>query len=148
MIREGRKLPKDVLAKVPKLVSKISQDPDIAALYAFGSSVEGGLRPLSDLDFDLLLSNTLSRPERSEKLLDLFGVFNDVLCTDEVDLVLLNNTPPRFAHSTLKTGELLYASDKAQIIDFFEMTTRHYLDFRFVRDAFDRVFLDGIGYRG
>lgn len=30
MIREGRKLPKDVLTKIPQLVSKISQDPDVA----------------------------------------------------------------------------------------------------------------------
>lgn len=148
MIREGRKLPKDVLTKIPQLVDKISQDADVAALYGFGSLVEGNLGPLSDLDFGLLLSNVLSRSQRSEKTLDLLGIFNSILNTDEVDLVLMNDAPHRFTYSILKTGKLLYAGDKGQIINLYERTTKHYIDFKFVRDNFDKVFLDGIGYRG
>lgn len=148
MIRDGRKLPQGVIEKIPELVSELSQDRDVVALYAFGSLAEGNIRPLSDLDFGLLLSNSLNRHQRSEKHLDVLGQFNRILQTDEVDLVLMNDAPPRFSHRILNTGRLIYVSDRDQIIDFFERTSRSYLDFKFLRDRFDNVFLQGIGYHG
>jgi hypothetical protein len=48
MIREGKKLPKDVLKKIPKLVDKISSLKDVVALFFFGSGSKGELKPLSD----------------------------------------------------------------------------------------------------
>jgi len=148
MIRDDHRLPEDAVDKVPELVSIISRDPAVVALYAFGSLARGSLKPLSDLDFAVLLPNSLPPLQRSEKLLDLIGVFNRVLGTDEVDLVLLNSAPPRFGYSVLRTGKLLYAGDNSLIADFFDRTTKRHLDFKFAREHFDRAFLDGIGYRG
>ena len=148
MIRDGKKLPKNVLNKIPQLIQKISVDTDIVALYVFGSLAEGRLTPLSDLDFGLLLSNRLSKRQRSEKHLELFGTFNRFLHSDEVDLVLMNDAPPRFAHQIIRTGKLLHTGNKDQIIDFFEKTSKYYLDFKHLRDIFDKEFLEGIGYHG
>lgn len=85
MIREGKKLPTDVLTRIPSLIKRLSKDEVIIAIYAFGS-----LPPLSDLDFGILLTHQLN----------------------------------------------------------IEKTTKIYLDFKFFRDNFDRVFLKGIGYNG
>ena len=148
MIREGKKLPADVLENLPTMIQKVAEDPDVAALYAFGSLAEGALKPLSDLDFGVLLREGLDKRERFQKCLDLLGLFNATFKTDEIDLVVLDDAPLRFAHHILKTGKRLYCRDPQRIIDFSEKTTKRYLDFKPVLEEFDRGFLEGIGYHG
>jgi len=148
MIRDGKKLPADVLTRIQGVIAKIADDKDVVALYAFGSMAEGNLKPLSDLDFGILLSDSLGKKDRFEKSLDLIGVFNQTLKTDEVDLVILNDDPLRFEYHIIKTGKLLYCRDENRLIDFVEKTTKRYLDFKPTRDQFDREFLKGVGYYG
>ncbi len=64
MIREGRQLPPDVNARIPALIQRISKDPDIIALFAFGNLASETLRPLSDLDFGILVSGKISKQKR------------------------------------------------------------------------------------
>ena len=148
MIREGIKLPANVESKIPQLIDRLAKDCDVVALYAFGSLTTGDLKPLSDLDFGILVSTKLDKQKRFNKHLDLIGKFNEALKTDEVDLVMMNDAPMRFSHHIIKSGKLLYCQSKTELIDFIEKTVKHYLDFRFFRDAFDEIFLKGIGYGG
>ena len=148
MIRDGKKLPANVTKKIPAVTAKIAKDVTVVALYSFGSLAEGNLKPLSDLDFGILLSETIDRQGRFDKSIDLIGIFNDVLRTDEVDLVILNDAPLRFARQIVATGKLLFCRDQNRLVDFIEKTTKRYLDFKPVREQFDRVFLEGIGYHG
>ncbi|MDB4442201.1 nucleotidyltransferase domain-containing protein [bacterium] len=148
MIREGHKLPEDVIDRIPVLEEQIEKDTYVVALYAFGSLATGDLKPLSDLDFGILVSSKLGKQKRFDKHLDLIGKFNEVLRTDEVDLVMMNDAPMRFSYNIIKSGKLLYCSNKAELSDFIEKTIKLYLDFRFFRDAFDDTFLKGIGYSG
>ena len=148
MIREGKKLPANVENRIPGVIVKITQDPTIVAVYAFGSLTEGNLKPLSDLDFGVLISNALSKKQRFKKQLDLIGTFIEKLGTEEIDLVVLNDDPLRFAFHILKSGKLLYCRDRHQLVDFMEKTTKMYLDFKSIRKEFDEVFLEGIGYHG
>lgn len=148
MIREGKKLPSDVTSKIPNVVSKIGEDQEVVALYAFGSMVESGLKPLSDLDFAVLLSGSLDKGERFRKSIDLIGIFNETMRTDEVDLVILNDAPHGFADHILKTGRLLHCRDQGRLVDFIEKTNKLYLDFKPAREQFDHSFLEGIGYHG
>ena len=148
MIREGKKLPADILVKIPAAVAKIAEDKSVIALYTFGSLAESNLRPLSDVDFAVLLSESLDRQERFSKSIDLIGILNQTLKTDEVDLLILNDDPLRFAYNVLKKGKLVYCKDRNQLLDFIEKTIKLYLDFKPVRDRFDEVFLEGVGYHG
>jgi predicted nucleotidyltransferase len=148
MIRENKKLPADVTGKVPEIVRAVSDDPAVSGFFSFGSLAEGRLAPLSDLDFALLLSSRLSKSERVEKHLELIGLFNSVFRTDEIDLVVLNDAPLKLCHRVLKTGQLLHIGNQRELIDFSEKVVKLYLDFRFFRDGFDRVFLSGVGYHG
>jgi hypothetical protein len=68
MIREGKQLPPDVQKRVPAVVEKIAQDPDVLALYAFGSLSAGKLKPLSDLEFGILLSDEIDRQKDSTSI--------------------------------------------------------------------------------
>jgi predicted nucleotidyltransferase len=148
MIRKDKKLPTDVMARIPTVIETLAADEDVVALYAFGSVANGTLKPLSDLDFAVLLSEFLDRQKRFDKSIELIGIFTEMLKTDEVDLVILNDNPLRFAFQILKTGKLFFCRDREKLVNFIESTTKRYLDFKPARDRFDRVFLDGVGYHG
>ena len=148
MLREGCKLPQDVTDRVPGLVKRVSKDKETVALFSFGSLSAGELKPLSDLDFGILVSPALDRQQRFDKHLALIGVFNEQLKTDEIDLVLMNDAPVRFSHNIIKSGKLLFCTDTDVLKDFIEKTVKVYLDFRYFRDEFDKEFLKGIGYYG
>lgn len=148
MIREGVKLPKWVQNRIPELVQSVACDQDVIALYSFGSSVQNALKPLSDLDFGILLSNRMDKTQCFDKHIELIGLFTDSLKTEEIDLILMNHVPTRIAFQILKTGKLLFCNDRPALIDFREHLVRSYLDFKYVRDTFDTAFLKGIGYHG
>jgi predicted nucleotidyltransferase len=148
LIREGRQLPPKVTDRIKILIDRVSNDTDILGVLAFGSLATGDLKPLSDLDFGIFVSNELDKEQRFEKHLELIGIFTETFGTDEIDLVMLNDAPVRFAHKIMASGKLLYCGNRSELISFLEKTTKLYLDFKFFRDEFDRVFLKGIGYHG
>lgn len=148
MIRESRRLPNHVLDNIPDIVKRISEDDIVVALFIFGSGAKGKLKPLSDLDFGILLSMKLDKKGRFEKQLELIGTFNETFKTDEIDLVLMNDAPIRFSYNILRDGKLLFCRDRTKLVDFVERTVKLYLDFKFFRDDFDRAYLKGVGYRG
>ena len=148
MLREGQKLPPGVADRIPDLIKRISKDKEIIALFAFGSLATGDLKPLSDLDFGVLISPTVDPKQRFNKHLELIGIFNEHFETDEVDLILMNDAPMRFSHNILRAGKLLLCSNSSVLSAFIEKTIKGYLDFRYFRDEFDREFLKGIGYYG
>ena len=148
MIREGRPLPPNVLDRLPELLNAVKGDPQVVALLAFGSLVTGKLSPLSDLDFAILLPFGLDSRERFEKHLKLINLFVDTFNTEEIDLILLNEAPPRYAHHILAQGKILLCRDRAALADFIESSQKRYLDFRPYMEEFDREFLRGIGYSG
>jgi predicted nucleotidyltransferase len=148
MIREGRKLPPLVADQIPALIEEVSKDPEVVALLSFGRLARGDLRPLSDLDFAVLVSKSLDPKARFEKHLSLIGLFNQVFKTDEIDLVLLNDASRGFAYNVIFSGRLLYCNNRPELDDLMEKTVKFFLDFKFFRDEFDRAFLKGIGYHG
>jgi predicted nucleotidyltransferase len=148
MIREGRRLPQNILDKMPEVINRISGDDAVVALFVFGSAAKAQLKPLSDLDFGILLSTRMNKTKRFEKQLELIGVFNDTFGTDEIDLVIMNDAPIRFSYNIISKGRLLFCRDRANVVDFVERIVKIYLDFKWFRDEFDHAFLKGVGYRG
>jgi len=148
MIRDGIKLQDNVLERLPGLILAVKQRSEIVALYSFGSAVKNELKPLSDLDFAILLSNQLSKRQQFDKHIELIGIFNNVFRTDEIDLIILNDSPLRLCYTILKTGKLIYYRNKDDLISLREQVLKKYLDFKYFRDSFDKDFLKGIGYNG
>ena len=148
MIREGRKLLQDAPKMIPELVRALDADKDVIALYAFGSLANDALKPLSDLDFGILLNDRLDKGQRFYKHIELIGVFTDIFKTDEIDLINMNDAPSRIAFQILKTGKILVCGNVGALTRFRERLVKSYLDFKYMRDSFDAVFLEGIGYHG
>ena len=148
MIKEGCKLPPLVTDRIPVIIDEVSKDSEVVALFSFGSLAKGALKPLSDLDFAVLVSKRIDPENRFKKHLQLIGLFNQVFKTDEIDLVLLNDLSIGFSYNIIFSGRLLYCANHPELNEFIERTVKIYLDFKFFRDEFDRVFLEGIGYHG
>ncbi len=147
MIRE-KKIPTDIINKLPHLAKEVESLVYVNALYFFGSLVKGGLKPLSDIDIAVLFMNSVSRKDREKLVLDLMGVVEEKLSTSEFDLIELNSAPLRFAYNVLKEGKLVFVKDKGELIDFREKTVKHYLDFNYYRRQLDKDLLERIGFHG
>lgn len=148
MIREGVKLPKGIQCKISDVVQTLRCDQDVITIFAFGSLVNDALKPLSDLDFGILLSQGLDKEQRFEKHIDLIGVFTNMFKTDEIDLINMNDAPHRISYTIIKTGKILLSNNELELANFYEQLVKKYLDFKYMRDEFDTVFLEGIGYHG
>ena len=148
MIREEKKIPADAKDHLTDIVTKISGDNSVSALYVYGSFASGTLKPLSDLDFGILLGKDLDKGERFQKHLELFGTFNETFKTDEIDLIVMNDVAWYIGYNIIKTGTLLLCNNKIDLINFRGELTKKTLDFNHFRNAFDEVFLQGIGCNG
>lgn len=147
MIKE-KKLPPDILKKIPKLVKTLEKCDDIIALYFFGSLATGKLKPLSDLDIALLLNGHMNRDKLYSRELDLISLIGEELRTEEFDLIILNTAPMRFAHQIFKSGKRIFVRDQKKLADFQEQIIKKYIDFKYYRAQFDQEFLRGLLGRG
>jgi len=69
MIHDGIKLKNNVLERLFDLIRVVKQHFHIEALCSFGSVAKKELKPLSDLDFAVLLSGQLNRSQRFKNIL-------------------------------------------------------------------------------
>ena len=72
------------------LVSFLPSRREIEAAYVFGSVVTGRLRPDSDVDVAVLVSQKVMRRDPFRYRLELMADLTAVLKRDDVDLILLN----------------------------------------------------------
>lgn len=115
----------DVTELLPKLKEELQKDKDILFCYIFGSYGKGKITPLSDVDVAVYLINV---KDYFDKKLTLLGKINDILKTDEVDLVILNEAPLTLIHQILKTKKILFSKDELSRISFEVKSQMFYFD--------------------
>lgn len=100
-------------------------EPDILALYLYGSYAEGRAHALSDVDVAILARVDLSK----EQLWEL-----EKRCAvrwpESVDLRVLNLAPLPFRYEVTTRGQRLWAADVGQVADWESLTWRLYWDLR------------------
>jgi predicted nucleotidyltransferase len=116
----------------------------IAAVYLFGSLAAGTVTPLSDVDIAVLFDRNIERKDFKQLEGKLFLELSKRLQTDEIDLVILNTAPLSIRYGVLRERQLIYYSDKLQVIDFENETILAYLDFKPYREELNREFLNGL----
>ena len=87
MIKQNR-IPTDISAKLTFLEPLFSRDQRVIFACIFGGLALGEQRPLSDVDIAIYLNSCV---DKAEIKLDIIGAVSDVLKTDEIDLVILND---------------------------------------------------------
>lgn len=144
MIKE-KKINSDPRQKLPGLIKKLKNIDSIVAFYLHGSYVSNNILPLSDIDFAVLFNSLLTSKENFDLYLKVNSTITLELGTEEFDLINMNTYPSRFSHNVLKEGKLLFCNDREHLVDFIENNNIQYLDFKFYRASFDKVFLNSLG---
>lgn len=117
---------------------KVFAGTPVILAYLFGSHAEGRMHQGSDIDVAVLLEEGLSRREQGRWQMKLIGRLMDVLCTDEADLLILNNAPSFLRHRVIRPRRRLYIRDEKVRVDFEVQTMREWFDWRPHRERMER----------
>jgi uncharacterized protein len=119
-----KKLPDDIHRKIGFLTEALKDEPNIAFMYLFGGLLNKKSNPLSDVDIAVYLRNI-----KRFDYLDTFSKITNILSTDEVDLVVLNNAPISLAGRILQNRKVLIDNDPFLRHRYESLTLRKYFDF-------------------
>lgn len=130
-------MPEDLAGRIDALARSWSGDPDLAAIYLFGSRAIGRAGPRSDVDLAVVLREELDAAARWRKRLNLLSDACQRLGTDAVDLVVLEDAPAPVGHRVLKWGRLLRDLVPQRRVAVAERILRSYLDEAYLRRVLD-----------
>jgi hypothetical protein len=123
----------DIDIVMSQLIKALQQDKDILFAYLFGSYGKGKPNSLSDIDLAVYFKN---RDHLTDKKIHLFLLVSKILKTDEIDIVLLNESTPLLVHSIMQTGKLLFSKDELERIRFLSKNLKEYLEMEYYRERY------------
>lgn len=135
------KLPDNISQLIPRAADYLQSCDDVLFAYLFGSLAKGPAVPLSDVDIAVYLSEKKSF---SEKKMEMLGKLNDLLETDEIDLVIINAAPLSLEIKVLEKKILLVDKEPFFRHKYESIVMRKYLDFSVMESTIlQRRFLRG-----
>lgn len=112
--------------------------PEIEAVWVFGSARDGEVREGSDIDFGILF--------RSLPTLDLLAEvrasLQTILNVDDIDLIVLNNASTILRFEAVR-GHRLYCRDANRCAAFVSLTAREYEDDMAMVERYVKIFAAG-----
>jgi predicted nucleotidyltransferase len=124
MIRHS-KLPKDISDRIKYASQYLEKRKDVIFAYLFGGLAKGDATPLSDVDIAVYLDEGV---DCIEAKLDILEDLIDILNTDEIDLIVLNQSSLSLKMNVIRSNRLIV--DKQPF-------TRHAHDSLVMRKYFD-----------
>lgn len=119
------------LSKIENKLKKYFNGKDyIAFAYLFGSMARGKFTPLSDIDIAVYIDETKTAENLFKLRLKELAALMNLLGTEQVDLVFLNETPLDLNYRVIRDGKLIFERDKKARAHFWEITVRDYLDWK------------------
>lgn len=130
MNSRAKKLPlnKETIAKLKKVLAK---EPEVLAVYLFGSKITSQARPDSDLDLAIAVADRSKKEEFYflKKIGPVSGLGNFHL-----SVVDLRNSSPLFIHQIVKGGVPIYEKSKEQRVAFQAQAASRYFDSQHLRN--------------
>jgi len=114
----------------------------VVLAYLFGSHARGQAWAQSDVDVAVLLENRPDDDRCFDMRLEVIGGLMNLLDTDEVDVLILNQAPPALRYAVLRDGVLLYCRDRQAMIEFRVRAVNEYLDFKPILERHKRAILE------
>jgi len=126
----------DMKARLEKFLLKVQDDPEILAVFLFGSAARGEQGPGSDLDICLVFAPGISdRLYMAQKRLDYMSEVPEGL-----DIQVFQLLPLYIRHRILKEGKVLFCRDEDALYDIAFATIKAFEDFRHIyREYLDEV---------
>lgn len=103
---------------------------DVVLAYLFGSHARGQAWAQSDIDIAVLLTGRSDDDRCDDARLEIIGGLMELLHTDDVDVLILNQAPPALRYAVLRDGILLFCRDRRALREFYVWTVNEYLDFQ------------------
>ena len=125
------------------LAAFLATQPDVIAVYLFGSLAEGRATPHSDVDTAILFADASDPLAVGDRQLQLMGELERFTDRD-VDVVILNTAPPILQNQVLRHGRLLCERDRRARVDFEVLTGRVYADRQPMRRFFKHALFSEI----
>ena len=134
-------MPSSTTVDTEALGRYVASRNDVLVAWLFGSHARGDAGPLSDVDVAVLLDEAVCR-DLFHAQLTIIGELTGVLGTDEIDVVVLNETPLVLTYRVLRDGVLVYCRDRQAMIDFTWRTATAHLDFKPFLERYERTLLE------
>lgn len=131
-----------------KLTDFFSKQEHVKLAYLYGSAAKGKAGKLSDVDIGVLLDDLLNKKERFDLQLKLIGDLAEILKTDSIDLVVMNDVPHSLNFEIIKTNCPLFVRDRMGKIDFEHGVLSRYLDRRYYEKRAASEFLKKVAIKG
>ena len=136
-----KRLPANIEDLMLNAIAYLQSRSDIDFAYLFGSFGKGKPLPLSDVDIAIYLREAL---DVHEKKMEILGVLMDLLKTDEIDLVILNEATITLRMKILESKKVIVDHNPFLRHHFESLTIREFFDFSIVEKAIlERRFLSG-----
>ena len=127
-----KKLPENILQRLPKASDYLGSHPKVLFAYLFGGLAMGKPQPLSDVDIAVYLADSLFL---ADVKLDILGALIDIFETDEIDLVVLNTADLPLKMNVLKRKKVIVDRDPFARHIFESLTMRKFFDFSIKESA-------------
>ncbi|MHA1266626.1 MAG: nucleotidyltransferase domain-containing protein [Candidatus Helarchaeota archaeon] len=126
---------------VSKLLQPIlNKEESINLGYLFGSFIKGGA--FRDIDVGIVVKEKNQIPNALKYSMHLGTKFEKVLEYKwNVDVKILNFTPPHFQFAVIRDGQLFFCRDENFRIAYEKTITNLYLDFRETLEWYSQVIL-------
>ncbi|MDO8136437.1 MAG: nucleotidyltransferase domain-containing protein [Candidatus Brocadiales bacterium] len=119
-------LPQDILLQMPKVKEYLLAHPRVVFAYLFGGISRAVVRPLSDIDIAVYLSEG---SDLKEERYEILGRLAGLLRTDEIDLVILNTASLPLKARVIRQKEVVVDKDPSLRHQFESLVLREYFDF-------------------
>ncbi|HLC16686.1 MAG TPA: nucleotidyltransferase domain-containing protein [Thermodesulfovibrionia bacterium] len=137
-------LPAIIVSHLQQLKSIFEDYPYIASAWLFGSQAKGKVWQMSDIDIAILVKDEApaGRELFHEESYLSYRISKE-LGGKEVDLVNLKNQGLIFQHNVLRTGRVIYDSDRDYRIRFETRVICNYCDFEPTLRFMEKFYLQG-----
>jgi len=122
-----------------KSTAFLNKQPNLDAVYLFGSGAKGNMREKSDIDFAVLFSTEAgNKLSRFDQLLTI-AIDLEAITGRHADVVDIREVPLVLQHQILKHGKCIIENNSKSRVSFEVESRRRYFDMKRIYDTRNRA---------
>ncbi len=125
-----------------EIISFLSHEPAVTAVYLFGSAAKGNATEKSDIDLALILEENFDYLANFDYKLKLTGKLED-MTGKTVDVVFMDKANPILQHQIRKYGRVIFERDRIKRIAAEVLSRKRYFDYL----PMHKKYMEGILHR-